>query len=311
MTEDEYTELVTWWESVCPTNLERELCARFLRPSYRPRSVAEKFEKFADDLARLWYASESKAGMAPGSPDWYGKWSDDRWIYNWSDEFFGPLPKHVQAAVSGHIQALKPQLDERIPMEERWNWERYAAQYQQYPVAMTEKIIGFLDSKDIEVVHYNGYLDDGLVKAIRAANRYKLTGMDMSGRYEVGHGYHFDDELSLVYCGRPPWLEGVALYSEGGPTAPDACIRDTSWTRPDTFNTILTWHLTPRRPPYFVLITGAIQHGMHHFYEWTGDGELQLGVLKREHVLDLTEEEWAFRKQDDARMRGERNTDER
>lgn len=318
---DELGELPSWWQYVCPTNLDQEMCRSFLRPPIwhrvrdnegvpvigtqgRRYTFAEQYIHFAERLAKLWHASREKADLAASSPDWYGKWTDHSWIYNWADEYCGPLPYDIALRVTKEL-ASTPDIESLISSEERWSWEKLTSQNSLYPAPLAESLLQLLGQHPIETVHYIGWLDDAICQGIVGAGRYKLTGLSQYGRYEYAPGYRFDNDLALTFFDRPPWLTGIALYQEGAPKLADVWIRDCPWDSPTQLAELLDGYRARLRMTYLVLIGEAVEHGRHPYYDWKESSGVHFGVLQDKHLPALTDEEREMYRDMDRGMRGE------
>jgi hypothetical protein len=315
MNDREYMDTPTWFTNLYPENLDPEFCAEYLRVSKyhidltdlnskeNPCTVAEQYSCLAWRLAKLWYgAAEKKTRI---NDDFYKDRTDDFWVYSMADEFFGSMPDQIYQKLNSYLKMQKHELDLVIPESERWNWDKICDRYHKWSDATVETIIEFINQHSFETIHYVGNVDEGITKAIRKNEYYKLTIMDMLNKFESGYGYHFDDNLNFVDFGRPPWLERIPFYSEGGPVIPDLWIRDCGWNWEKQFDDILTFAM-PRRPTHVILLGDAINHGLHEFYSWREQQDVYFGELKEEHALQYTNAQRAQLNKQDAHMRGER-----
>jgi hypothetical protein len=158
---------------------------------------------------------------------------------------------------------------------------------QSYTAEEIRLIMDFIHARPIRTIHYMGLGDRDLIETILDTNKFKLTLL-----FERGS--------------RPAWLRnGIASFDEGGPFINDCSIKDVSWSTPETFNTILTWKLMPRRPHYFILAKDAVEFGLHRFYRWQEQDGIFFGEIKKRYALKLSDEDRAFREKNDAFMRGE------
>jgi hypothetical protein len=321
MSDTEYLKTPAWFTKLYPENLGSEYCAKYMRvPKYHmgrdkngrldfhskgnPYSVAEQYSYLAKKLAKLWYGSFTKDGYIKNKAEYKDK-SDSYWVDIHADEYFGAMPSKVHQKLNSYINMQKHELEPVVPEAERLSWEKICDHYHKWAETTIETIIEFINRHPVETIHYVGSVDDGITRAIRKNDHYKLTIMDMSNKFESGHGYHFDNDLNLVDFDRPPWLERIPFYSEGGPFIPDLWIRDCRWDWEKQLDDILTWSM-PRRPTYVILLGDAIVHGLHEFYSWREEQDIYFGELKEEHVLGYTDDQRDNLIRRDAHMRGER-----
>jgi len=294
--DDKYDTLPDWWLELCPENFTRDFCLEKIRPSrYRmaidkdgkalwdvrgePYSLAEKILSTANSLATVWAASEFKTQFTESNRKGYGHHTDQSWYETGEEEGSGILPRKIAQQLSKHLENLKDELQSDAVTTGRRPLPVDFDAWPHLPEAKITQIINYLAVRPVEVVHYLGYADTEILRALVKTGRYKVSALDMHDKFG-GRGYSFDKNWNILYQGRPDWLNGIPIYSEGAPLVIDVWIQDYEYG--SAIHSLLEGGPRPR-PKNFILIGKAIETGLNDYYEWKIVHDVYFGQLKPEH----------------------------
>lgn len=150
-----------------------------------------------------------------------------------------------------------------------------------YKIAGTKRVLSPLSIDFIYILQCNtSYAVNELLRALVNAGRYKVSALDMHDKFR-GRGYSFDKNWNLIYQGRPDWLNGIPIYSEGAPMVIDVWIQDYDYASP--IHTLVAGERRPR-PKHYILIGDAIETGLNEYYNWEIVHDIYFGQIKAEHV---------------------------
>ena len=86
------------------------------------------------------------------------------------------------------------------------------------PSRIVEEIAGFLRTQPFTTVHYCGYADEVLIRALVREGRYTLSLMDYWDRHGRESLAFLEEEgLDPSQIVVPEWLDGIPTYIEGAP----------------------------------------------------------------------------------------------
>jgi len=128
-------------------------------------------------------------------------------------------------------------------------------------------------------IHYVGYADAELLKALKISGDYELSIMDMFNRTNRStHFWNDEFELDLEKYPIPEWMDGITSYEEGAPDA-DLLLRDIPWDSANQFSKIVSFTKT-RAPKHIVLFGDADLDTRHTEYIWDRRPKLTVGHKK-------------------------------
>lgn len=128
-------------------------------------------------------------------------------------------------------------------------------------------------------IHYVGYADAELLKALKNCGDYKLSIMDMFNRTNRStHFWNDEFEVDLDKHPVPDWMDGIVSYEEGAPDA-DLLLRDIPWDFTNQFAEIVSFTRT-RAPKCLILFGDADLKTEHPEYLWDRGQRLTIGHKK-------------------------------
>lgn len=128
----------------------------------------------------------------------------------------------------------------------------------------------------VRSVHYVGYADEGLIRALMRIRETKLSLMDYWDRYHRGAHFFNDDEADMSGLETPSWLDGIEMSHEGVPRS-QALIWDMPWHHPDELAELLR----RRQPPRHLILEGqAVLRELPANYDWMHFDSVAIGEQK-------------------------------
>lgn len=128
-------------------------------------------------------------------------------------------------------------------------------------------------------IHYVGYADAELLKALKNRGAYELSIMDMFNRTNrATHFWNDEFELDLKKYPIPEWMDDITSYEEGAPDA-DLLLRDIPWDSAKQFSKIVSFTMTSA-PKHIVLFGDADLDTLHPKYIWDRRENLTVGHKK-------------------------------
>ena len=291
-------EILEFWLSLCPDNMDRECCAQYLKHDV---SIPDECLYTINRIGNIWYASNEKRRLANHN-EHYGNFSDENCM-NFVDEihyFF--LRDDIEKKVVDFIKEIKPEL---LAKRDSYYFPKRYDDIK-YPTIAEETInnvINIIEREKYTYIHYVGYCDVNLAKALYELKEIKLTLTDYFERH-YSRGYAFDEDMNLYENKSPEPMGKIRKYSEGMPWIMDTLVFDAPLWGKRTDH-ILTNDTRPYRPSSIIQIDkGKDSNQHHHFYEWEEVGTVIYGKVKKEHSLYNTKDNPNLAKID-KHMRGE------
>jgi hypothetical protein len=140
------------------------------------------------------------------------------------------------------------------------------------PDQTISEIVSFLREKGYTKVHYIGYADARLIKALKAERRYVLSLMDYWDRHHRESHFFNDEGLDLSGLVVPDWLDGIPSYFDGAPRH-EVLLQDMPWMEGQ-----LERLQSPGSPDCIVLFGNADLRVRDVRYDWRDIGAVAVGL---------------------------------
>jgi len=173
------------------------------------------------------------------------------------------------------------------------------------PRAVVDGIVAFLRGRDFRTLHYLGYADDELIKALIREERYTISLMDYWDRHHRETIDFLSEEgIDHSHLVVPDWLNGIPTYIEGAPRH-EVLLQDIPWLdgqldrlesysgRENPRRMSMSVALGGRRgaaletdrgdrnaPPCIVLFGDAQSDASHPRYDWRTLDSLRVGLRR-------------------------------
>lgn len=131
---------------------------------------------------------------------------------------------------------------------------------------------------EIRSAHYWGYAHLPMLRFLVHRLGTECSVMDYWDRFHTGAAFLADDDVAALIPGRPDWLEGIAFYVEGTPTA-ELYILDAPLSS-DSFAQCFLERSHGLPPNYILLADEARLLAGHPDYDWTRTPEYAVGVRR-------------------------------